>query len=240
MRSYDWVLIGGTGIGSRMAKMGSESVWIPTPFGSVRGISLKSGSQSVLCLQRHSSGHKVPPHKVNYRAMASAAALVKAKGCLSTAAVGCLNPAWRPGTLVICSDFIDLTFRSVTMFDRAVAHADFSHPMALREMLQRGGQKLGVPLESGGVYVGLDGPRYETPAEIEWVRRTGGNLVGMTASTEAECFGEAKIPYACLAIVTNLASGMSEGELSHTEVVDVMESVGPKVVELLLCAVENP
>jgi len=80
----------------------------------------------------------------------------------------------------------------------------------------------------------LDGPRYETPGEIEMLRKLGGDIVGMTAATEAIAFRELGVPYACLAVVTNHAAGMGAAELGHEEVVEVMESAGEKAVRLFL------
>ena len=119
------------------------------------------------------------------------------------------------------------------MWDRKVRHVDFSNPMAARNHMLEAGKSLGISVEDGGVYAGLDGPRYETFAEVEWVRRSGGELVGMTASTEAEVMVEAGVPYACMAVVTNLAAGMTDAVLDHNEVVDVMKVQGDAVVKIL-------
>lgn len=226
-------LIGGTGIGERLAKFPSEPLFVPTEFGLVRGRLVSLFGVKLWLLSRHSAGHKVPPHRVGYAAMATAAAKLGATGCLATAAVGSLSKEWPAGTLVVPDDFLDLTYRNVTLHDRAVRHVDFSIPFPARHALLKSGKDSVV---DGGVYLGLNGPRYETPAEIRTFAGLGADLVGMTASTEAIAFREAGVPYGLLSIVTNLAAGMEEVELDHSDVVDVMQSVGDKVVDILLNA----
>lgn len=228
------MIIGGTGIGPRLEALGLKPVAIPTAAGWTRGFGGERDGVRLLCVQRHARGHRLPPHAVNYRAMVLGARAAGVRGVLATAAVGCLRPDWSPGTLAICSDFLDLTGRHQTMHDRQVRHVDFTHPLPLGDRLLAAAEAIGEPVQTGAVYAGLNGPRYETPAEIEMVRRLGGDLVGMTASTEAVLFREAGVDYGCLAIVTNLAAGMSSSELSHHEVVDVMEQRGARVVEILL------
>ena len=224
----DVALIGGTGIGERLTALGGAPVHIPTPDGLVRGRVVTYRETRLLLLSRHSAGHKVPPHLVPYTAMARAAQTLEAKACLATAAVGSLVREWGPGTLVAARDFLDLTYRNVTLHGRTVLHTDFSEPFPARKALLQDG------VIDGGVYLGLNGPRYETPQEIVTFRGLGADLVGMTASTEAIAFREAGVPYGLLAIVTNLAAGISETPLDHEEVVVEMKRSGERAVEILL------
>jgi 5'-methylthioadenosine phosphorylase len=122
------------------------------------------------------------------------------------------------------------------MHDRKVEHIDFSNSLPLGSVLRGAASELGVAHEAGGVYVGGNGPRYETSAEVRAFGQIG-DVVGMTASSEAVCFGEVGIPYGLICVVTNLGTGLS-GELSHSEVVDVMKAKGQSVLEVLLRAVE--
>lgn len=189
----------------------------------------------VLLIGRHSAGHKVPPHLVNYEAMAIGLKNLGIKHCLSTAAVGGLNPNWRPGDIVVCSDFLDMSARNQTMFSRQVVHTDFTYPFSPsgRHALLTASEQLNEHVEPKGIYLCGNGPRYETPSEIEMYRRLGAEMVGMTAATEAILMHEAGVEYACLAIVTNLAAGMSQQILSHEEVVQMMQARGDVVVKIL-------
>src|SRR5688500_1502649 len=101
----DAAIIGGTGVGSRLAELGGEPVSIDTQFGAASGTFLKHEGTGLLVLQRHGPGHKVPPHNINYRAMALAVKQSGAKACFSTAATGGLRDDWPCGTMAVCHDF---------------------------------------------------------------------------------------------------------------------------------------
>lgn len=234
----DVALVGGTGIGSRLAALPGRSCVVPTAYGNLRGkiIRLPDSEKTAFLVQRHSAGHKTPPHAVNYKAIAEGVKKMGVKGCISTAASGCLNPAWPVGTVAICTDFIDATSRNLTMFEADVEHRDFTTPFPLSPLVQTSADAIGLKTVSPCTYLCVNGPRYETPAEIKAFRTLGADLVGMTAATEAVAMRESYIPYALVGIVTNAASGMGQEELAHEEVADVMETTGPKVVELLLHA----
>ena len=224
----DIALIGGTGIGERLAALEGAPLHVPTPDGLVRGRLVEHRGVSILALSRHSSGHKVPPHRVGYVAMARACKQLGVKACLATAAVGSLRAEWGPGTLVAAKDFLDFTYRNITFHEQTVTHTDFSDPFPARTALLQEG------VVDGGVYMGLNGPRYETPVEIKTFGELGADLVGMTATTEAIVFREAGVPYGLLSIVTNLAAGLSETPLDHEEVVVEMKRSGERAVEILL------
>ena len=238
--TIDVGIIGGTGIGERLAALGGKPVHVPTSAGMLRGRLLDYDGVELLLIRRHSAGHKVPPHRVNYAAMALGLKQLGAKACLSTAAVGSVRPEWGPGTLVNCSDFVDLTARNPTLFDRTVAHTDFTEPFSAmaREAIQSASAQVGIPVEPSGIYICGNGPRYETPHEIQLFRHLG-DLVGMTASSEAILMREAGVPYACLAVATNLAAGISANPLSHEEVVEEMRRSGESAVKIILAAAKE-
>lgn len=197
--------------------------------------------RGLFIMQRHSVGHKVPPHRVNYKGMALALKAMGVRHCLATAAVGSLQPEWLPGTIGVCSDFVDLSARNLTLFERSVTHCDFSHPMGekSRNALLEAARAHRPGFQERVNYVCLNGPRYESPAEIRYVQAIGGDVVGMTAATEAVAMGEAGIDYGCIAIITNLAAGISETKLNHQEVVEEMERSGESAVQILLSAAER-
>lgn len=228
-------LIGGTGIGERLAAFGGSALHVPTPFGLARGRLIDLGGASVFVVRRHSRGHKTPPHRVPYLAMAHALHRLGAKACFSTAAVGSLHEDWPVGTLAVCTDMLDLSARRATMFEREVRHTDFSMPFAASGHLA---EAAGDQARKECVYVCMDGPRYETPFEISLLQSLGGDVVGMTAATEAVAMREAGVPYACLAVVTNLGCGLQEQVLDHRHVGDAMDKQGDTVVSILKRAIE--
>lgn len=237
---FEVAVIGGTGMGERLQRSSGNPVHVPTPAGTLRGRVLEAGGREVLLLSRHSAGHKVPPHRVNYTAMALGLKLAGVKACIATAATGSLREDWPDGTLVACTDFLDLTGRNATLFDREVVHTDFSTPFgpAGTQALREAASHLGMDLREG-VYACGNGPRYETPHEIRLYRQFGGDVVGMTAATEAILMREAGIDYSCLAVVTNLAAGIAGHPLSHEEVVEEMERSGSRTADLIFEAIRR-
>jgi 5'-methylthioadenosine phosphorylase len=238
---FNVAIIGGTGVGKRLIELGGTPVHIPTPTGTVRGRHLHYEGVDLLLLSRHSAGHKVPPHKVNYQGIATAVASLGIKHCLASAAVGSLRRDWGPGTFVACSDFLDFTFRNTTMFDATVIHTDFTQPFSpeARAAFVENGKVIGLDVNDAGVYLAGNGPRYETPEEIRLYEKLGAHVVGMTATSEAIVMRESGIKYGCLAIVTNLAAGISKTELSHEEVEDEMNRSGAKAVQILLASAKQ-
>ena len=198
----------------------------------------------VAFMARHGKGHSIPPHAINYRANIWGLRALGVERVLSTAAVGSLNPEMGPGDFVIIDQFLDFTKdRPLTFFDGGeygVAHVDVTHPYCpvLRRALISVGERLGLALHPAGTYVCVEGPRYETAAEIRAYRTLGGDLVGMTNVPESVLAREAGLCYATMAMVTNLAAGLSPEPLSHEEVVEIMnrntENVRRLALETLL------
>lgn len=235
----DVAIIGGTGVGDSLNDLPGIAIHVPTAAGQLAGKLVDLECGPILLVSRHFAGHKVPPHAVNYHAIALGLKKAGVKTCFSTAAVGSLRRDWSVGTLVACSDFVDLTGRRQTMFDREVVHTDFSHPFSAcaRRALIDAGKAIGTPVQGHGIYICENGPRYETPHEIKLLEHVG-DIVGMTAATEAILLHEAGIDYGCLAVITNLAAGLGATPLSHEEVVDEMKRVSDTVVKLLTTAVQ--
>lgn len=173
--------------------------------------------------------------------MATALQQLKVPYCLASAAVGSLRREWGPGTFVACSDFFDLTYRNTTMFDATVIHTDFTDPFSpeVRSAFIESGSALGKEVEEKGIYLCGNGPRYETPEEIQLYASIKADVVGMTAASEAIVMREAGVDYGCLAVVTNLAAGISETKLSHQEVEDEMKRSGETAVKILLASAKK-
>src|SRR5690348_2298451 len=160
----DVALIGGTGIGDVLAKEPGQAICVPTKFGAMRGRIVLKQDVKLLLLQRHSGGHKVPPHMVNYRTFAEGLRQLGVKWCLASAAVGSLRKDWPAGTMVACSDFTDLSARNLTLCSDSIQHTDFSQPfsIAVRRALVDAGKKVGAAVQPEGVYINSNGPRYRS------------------------------------------------------------------------------
>lgn len=234
-------LILGSGMGSAIAKLGGRLVHVPTEFGLARGRLIDIDGRSVLALARHGVGHKLPPHKVPYRANALALAQLGAKYCLATAAVGSLRKQLQPKTLIVCSGVIDASSRNLTLFENKVQHTSVNTPMSesCRVAMIHASRVKHVEIREHGVYVGVNGPRFETPDEIQMFASMGGDIVGMTAHSEAIACREAGVDYGCIAMVTNFGAGLNPTPPNDEEVQEVMEEEGPVILEILLRAIRE-
>lgn len=136
------------------------------------------------------------------------------------------------------TDTLDLTCRNLTLHDSSVNHTPVGQAMALSSALI--GALGDTPHQPSAVYVGMNGPRYETPVEIRALRALGGDVVGMTASTEAFACAEAGVRYGCISVVTNLGEGLvATATPDHPGVSRVMESMGDTLIPVLLGAAER-
>lgn len=155
-----------------------------------------------------------------------------------TNAAGGINLTYSQGALVLIRDHINLQGTNPLVGpndDRfGPRFPDMTHAYAksYREIAREEASKLGIPLHEG-VYAGLLGPSYETPAEIEYLRRIGADLVGM--STVAEVIAARHMGMNVLAIscVTNMAAGILDQPLSHAEVMETGERVKTTFESLL-------
>lgn len=223
-------LIGGTG----MEKV--EGFEAETGGPIVQGRLL---GQPIGLLPRHGDGHVVPPHRIDHVKHVSLLKEGGYDGVFATAAVGSLREDWPPGTLALCSDFIDLMRSITTLYRDKPVHTDFSEPFStvLRDALIETASEIAVVLHPEAVYASAPGPRFETPAEIRMMRLLGADVVGMTVGPEAILCREAGLPYAAIAIVTNFGTGLTDQKLAHGEVETVVAEAQGIVVRLIAGAI---
>ncbi|HEV3513222.1 MAG TPA: purine-nucleoside phosphorylase [Candidatus Sulfotelmatobacter sp.] len=163
------------------------------------------------------------------------------KAVILTNAAGGINLGYSQGALVLLRDHINLQGTNPLVGpndDRfGVRFPDMTqaYSRAYRQIAREEAAKLKIPLHEG-IYAALLGPSYETPAEIEYLRRIGADLVGM--STVAEVIAARHMGMNVLAIscVTNMAAGILDQPLSHAEVMETGERV-KSIFEALLRAV---
>lgn len=146
-----------------------------------------------------------------------------------TNAAGGVRRTFSSGTLMLIGDHVNLMFKNPLtgpVFPRERRFPDMSAPFdpELRAKAKSVAARLAIPLDEG-VYAGLLGPSYETPAEVRMLDRLGVDAVGM--STVVEVVTARARGMRCLGIstITNAASGISATKLSHAEVMEAAESV---------------
>ena len=203
-------IIGGSGLYELEGLQNTEEVRISTPFGApsdaiVRGV---LGDVTMLFLPRHGRGHRLPPHRINYRANIFALKALGAEQIVSVSAVGSLREEIHPGDMVLVDQFIDFTRqRASTFFDDAgvVAHVGFADPTdaALRGALSEAVKESAGRVHQLGTYVCIEGPQFSSRAESNFYRSLGAHVIGMTNLPEAKLAREAELPYACLAMATD-------------------------------------
>lgn len=220
-------VIGGTGLSELEGFVAREARAVSTRYGAPSAPLLfgSYAGRDVVFLPRHGHPHKLPPHRVNYRANLQALKDAGVTRVLAINAVGGIHPAMGAGHLVVAHDLIDYTFgREHTLSDGSadseLLHVDFTEPFdrAMRTTLIACLQQLGYAFSDFGVYGVTQGPRLETPAEIRRLERDGCDIVGMTALPEAALARELGLPYAMLSLVVNPAAGKSEGEITMAEI----------------------
>jgi len=155
-----------------------------------------------------------------------------------TNAAGGVNPAYGPGTLMVITDHLNLTGRTPLLG----ANADEMGPRfpdmtdvwspRLRERLHAAADAEGIPLEQG-IYAGLLGPSYETPAEVRMLRTMGADSVGMSTVLEAIAARWAGLEVCGISLVTNEGAGYSGQPLTHEEVLEVGGKAGPRLARVL-------
>jgi purine-nucleoside phosphorylase len=155
-----------------------------------------------------------------------------------TNAAGGLNPAYGPGTLMVIADHLNLTGRNPLLGPNAdelgPRFPDLSDVYArrLRERLHAAAAAEGVTLEEG-IYVGLVGPTYETPAEVRMLHGLGGDAVGMSTVLEAIACRWAGIEVAGISLVTNAGAGYTSALLTHEEVLESGAEAGPRLARVI-------
>jgi purine-nucleoside phosphorylase len=243
----------GSGLGA-WAETLDEATAIPygeipgMPVSTVQGHSGKlwigrKNGVTVACLQGRAhlyEGHE--PERVVFGAR-----LLARLGCravLLTNAAGGLSPWFAAGDLMLIRDHLNLMGKNPligpneealgTRFPDMTRAYDPELSTATREAALA----LGIRLHEG-VYAGLLGPTYETPAEIRMLRLLGADAVGMSTVPEVIALRHLRVRVTGISCITNLAAGISPHELSHTEVEECARAVRPRFVSLVSAWIER-
>jgi purine-nucleoside phosphorylase len=159
-----------------------------------------------------------------------------------TNAAGGINADLRPGDLMLIADHLNLTGLNPLVGPNEYAFGprfpDMSEPYSrrLRQQARDTAAQLGIALHEG-VYAGLLGPSYETPAEIRMLRTLGADAVGMSTVTEVTAARHAGLEVLGISCISNMAAGMLDKPLSHEEVLETSERVKETFLSLLLALV---
>ena len=235
-------IIAGTGFYDLPALAGKSPQQITTKYGNAEITIGQWHGAELIFLTRHGSGHSIPPHKINYRANIQALKDQKVKAVIAINVVGGVDPKLQPGDLTLIEDFVDFTSGRIdTFFDGedGVKHIDMTnvYSKTIRNALSEGATELGIPLRTGGIYAGFNGPRFETPAEIRFAALAGATVVGMTGYPEAPLARELDLPYAAISLIVNPAAGLFDGEISEDDIRDVLLKGKTKTLQVVESAI---
>jgi purine nucleoside phosphorylase len=207
---------------------------VRTEWGETRITHGTFAGADVVHVSRHGEGHPRLSNHVTHRANIAA---LKDAGCDAVVAVtvcGAVDPSVPLGSLIVFDDLHFLTNRLAdgelcTFYDAAGdpqrGHWIYEGPFSedVRRVLLDSCVKAGVPARDGGVYGHVDGPRFNTRAEIRSLALAGVTAVSQTAGPETVLCGEAELPYALLGYATDYANGVSD---EPTPVEELLRLIG--------------
>lgn len=236
-------LIAGTGFYDWEALENQQEKLIDTPYGQATvflgEVATPECRKPLAFLPRHAKNHTIPPHKINYRANIWALKSLGVDKIVAVNAVGSLLTDVPPGSIVLVDDFLDFTFgREHTYFtggEAGLQHTDMTncYDRDWQQQIKAAADKAGIELVQDGVYVCVQGPRFESRAEIKAYGRLGGTVSGMTGVPEVTLANELGLIYGSLALVTNFCCGLAPA-VSDDEVRVVMKANTEKLTKILL------
>src|SRR4051812_7528411 len=165
-------------------------------------------------------------------------AVLGARALVVTNAAGGANPSFVAGDLMRITDHINLTGKNpLTGHNEdqlGPRFPDMSHAYdpRLAESLEEAARATHQNLRAG-VYLQMNGPSYETPAEVRMARTLGADAVGMSTVPEVIIASHMGVPVAGISCITNLAAGIAQHVLTHEEVMEVARAVEGKFLDLL-------
>jgi len=198
---------------------------------------------SVACLQGRLHRYEGIP----YQSMQILVNLLKGVGCESviiTNASGSLREDVGPGELVAINDHINFSFDSPLQGpnDDAVGPRFVSltntYDQEMRDSFQALAKNMNVTLHEG-VYLGVSGPCFETPAEIRMFRQLGGDVIGMSTIPDVMFAKHCGLKVAVLAAIVNLGAGMTGAELSHEHTISEGKKCEDRMTKLILEYIEQ-
>jgi purine nucleoside phosphorylase len=224
----------------------------PEPVATEWGEALVSrgtfAGTEVLHVSRHREGHRLLSNLVTHRANVAALAQLGAAGVIAVTVCGAVDPSVELGSVVCFDDLHFLANRLgdgelCTFYsspgDRRRGHWIFEGPFSepLRTAVLEGGREAGVPVRDGGVYGHVDGPRFNTRAEIRGLAACGVTHVSQTGGPEAVLCGEAELPYALVGYATDYANGVQDEATPVQTLLDMMTASTGTFAALLAAAV---
>lgn len=203
-----------------------------------RGVLVSGRLEDLPCLVLQGRFHLYEGHSAATAALpVRAAAALGAGLLLVTNAAGGLRSGLEPGDLMVIRDHINLMGQNplvgaIHPGERRFPDLSGAYDARLRALAERVAAARGIPLATG-VYCGVLGPSYETPAEIRMIAALGADAVGMSTVPEVIAARAAGLDVLGISLITNLAAGLADRELSHEEVVEAGREAAGRFTALI-------
>lgn len=195
-----------------------------------------SGVEVVVCQGRHHAyeGHDLEDVVLPVRTMAK----LGVQDLILTNASGGINSNFHSGQLVLIRDHINLTGRSpllgpnIESWGPRFPDMTEAYHLGWQELIQKAAQKQSLDLGTG-IYAGVLGPTYETPAEIHMLRTLGADMVGMSTVPEVIAANHMGLNVCGISCITNMAAGLEGKKLAHEDIKDQAQKVMKCFIKLL-------
>jgi purine nucleoside phosphorylase len=221
---------------------------VSTEWGEAYVSSGRFAGVDVLHVSRHGEGHPRLSNHVTHRANIAALKQLGAAGAVAVTVCGAVDPAVELGSLICFDDLHFLANRLAdgslcTFYDRAGdprrGHWIYEDPYSppLRAALLEGAAQAGLTIRAGGCYGHVDGPRFNTKAEIRGLAAAGVTAVSQTAGPETVLAGEAELPFALVGYATDYANGVQPEPTPVATLLELIAASTDSFSRLLTAAV---
>ena len=199
----------------------------------------------VAFLPRHGKTHKIPPHRINYRANVYAMKEIGVRQIFGPCAAGSLQPEIKPGDFVVCDQFIDRTHcRKDTFYDGPhTTHISTAEPYCpvLRDIVIKTAKEIGIGCHKKGTVVVIQGPRFSTKSESRWYSGQGWEVINMTQYPEVTLARELEMCYVNISLITDYDAGL-EGNpdikpVTSKDIIKIFDENNEKLRKLLFKAI---
>ena len=231
-------VIGGTSLGPTALEPGLDSagiditsreeITVETPWGdvpmSILNVIYEDNRHTLFVVQRHhgKGGKSTPPHKIEFRANMHALTTIDADACIAINNVGSLAEDWPPGSVGLVEDVMCLNGEAWTFSEDHAVHVAMTRVLdnglqdALEKSLRESQPDLDDSVRMRHIYARSIGPQFETPAEVNALRKLGATCVGMTFVPEVRLAAERELPMCAVVIAGNWGAGM-DSEAEHLD-----------------------
>jgi purine nucleoside phosphorylase len=237
-------VITGTGTYTLPGTGAARAETVVTRYGDVSVSHLDLAGAEVLHISRHEEGHRRLSSQVAHRANVTALQQLEVDAVVAVTVCGAVDPDVALGSLIVFDDLHFLANRLpdgalCTLYDEVGdplrGHWIYESPFSegIRAVLLAACRDVELPVRDGGCYGHVDGPRFNTRAEIRSLAMAGVTAVSQTAGPEAVLCGEAELPYGLLGYATDYANGVKEEATPVEELLRLIQASGPVFASVL-------